>query len=119
MLVAAFLLSFVYEVYRATTKAGTSRHDSVAAFAKNNIPLYAVAAIVIAVLLGRSEWSAWIGLLFCIVVILASSLHYGPRVLVERDPGPIDWLEDIFFTGFVFVAAALLFYKLLGITLEP
>ena len=45
VLVAAFVLSFVYEVYRATAKAGTSQHDSMRAFVKNNIALYVEVAI--------------------------------------------------------------------------
>ena len=46
-LVLAFLLSLVYEIYRATAKAGTSRHDSMDSFLKNKVALYAIAAVVI------------------------------------------------------------------------
>ena len=119
ILVAAFLLSFVYEIYRATARAGTSRHDSMESFAKNNIVFYAVATIVIAMLFARFAWAAWIGLVFSGGAIAASILYYNPKIMLERDPGAIDWFEDIVFTGLLFVAATLLLYEVLGVTLKP
>lgn len=118
-LVAAFVLSLVYELYRATAKAGTSRHDSMQSFAKNNIAFYAIATIVIVLLFAGSEWAAWIGLLFSVGAIAASILYYNPKILLERAPATIDWFEDIVFTGLLFVAAGLLLYQVLGITLQP
>ena len=119
MLVAAFLLSFVYEVYRATAKAGTSRHDSMRAFATNNLAFYAIAASVIALLFLGFEWAPWVGLIFSGGAITASIFYYNPKILLERAPGVIDWLEDIVFTGLLFVTAALLIYQVLGISLTP
>jgi hypothetical protein len=118
VLIAAFLLSFVYEVYRATAKAGTSRHDSMESFARNNIIFYVVATIVIALLFAGYEWAAWVGLVFSVGSIAASILYYNPKIMLERAPGIIDWFEDIVFTGLLFLAAGLLVYKVLGITLE-
>jgi hypothetical protein len=74
---------------------------------------------VIALLFGASEWAAWIGLPFSGGAIVASILYYNPTILLERVPGIIDWLEDIVFTGLLFVAAALLLYQVLGVTLQP
>jgi magnesium-transporting ATPase (P-type) len=119
VLLAAFVLSFVYELYRATAKAGTSQHDSMQSFAKNNIAFYVVATVVIAVLFAGFEWAPWVGLLFSGGAIAASILYYNPKILLERAPGIIDWFEDIVFTGLLFVAASLLAYKVLGITLQP
>jgi hypothetical protein len=118
-LVAAFLLSLVYEIWRATAKAGTSRHDSMDSFVKNNVVLYVVAAVVIGLLFVRFDWAPLIGLVFSVVVIVASILFYNPRIMLDRQPGMIDWFEDMAFTGLVFVAAALLLYQVLGVTLEP
>jgi hypothetical protein len=119
VLVAAFALSLVYELYRATAKAGTSRHDSMSSFAKNNIAFYVVAAIVIAILFAGFEWATWIGLFFSGGSVVASILYYNPKIMMERDPGLIDWFEDVVFTGLLSVSTALLFYKVLGITLQP
>ncbi len=119
ILVAAFVLSFVYELYRATAKAGTSRHDSMQSFAKNNIVFYVIATIVIALLFAGSEWAAWVGLVFSGGAIMASILYYNPKIMVERAPGVIDWFEDIVFTGLLFVAAGLLLYDVMEITLKP
>jgi hypothetical protein len=119
VLVAAFVLSLVYELYRTTARAGTSRHDSRQSFAKNNIAFYAIATIVIALLFAASEWADWIGLLFSGGAIAASILNYNPKIMLERAPTSIDWFEDIVFTGLLFVAAGLLLYQVLGITLQP
>jgi hypothetical protein len=119
ILVAAFVLSLVYEVYRATVKAGTSAHDSPASFVKNNVALYVVAALVIALLFAGFESAPWVGLIFTAVVIAASILYYNPKIIVERDPGVVDWFEDLLFTALVFLAMALLFYQVLGVTLQP
>lgn len=119
VLVAAFVLSLAYELYRATAKAGTSRHDSMASFVKNNVALYVVAALVIALLFAGFEWAPWVGLVFSAVVTAASIFFYNPRIMFERDPGVVDWFEDLAFTSLVFLASALLFYQVLGVTLEP
>src|SRR3990170_857714 len=97
-LLAAFPLSLVYEIYRATAKAGTSRHDSMDAFAKNNVALYVVAAVVIGLLLVGFDWAPVIGLVFSVVVIVASIVFYNPRIMIDRQPGVVDWFEDMVFT---------------------
>ena len=119
VLVTAFALSFVYELYRATVKRGTSRHDSMQSFVKNNVAFYAIASIVIALLFTGFEWAPWIGLVFSVGAVGASILYYNPKIMMERGPGIVDWFEDIVFTGLLLVAAALLLYSILGITLQP
>jgi hypothetical protein len=119
VLLVAFVLSLVYELYRAYGKTGTSLHDSPAAFAKNNIAFYLVAAVVIGVLFAGFGWAAWLGLVFSVAVIVAAIVWYNPKVIVERRPGFFDWFEDVVFTGLLFVAGALLLYSILGVTLEP
>jgi hypothetical protein len=119
VLVAAFVLSLAYELYRATAKAGTSPHDSAASFVKNNVALYVVAALVIALLFAGFGWAPWVGLIFSAVVTAASILYYNPKIMLERDPGIVDWLEDLVFTSLVFLAMALLVYQVLGVTLKP
>ncbi len=83
-LVAAFLLSRVYEIYRATAKAGISRHDSMDSFVKNNVALYVVATVVIGLLFVGFDWAPVIGLVFSVVVIAASILFYNPRIMLDR-----------------------------------
>ena len=119
MLVIAFALSLLYEFWRATVKQGTSRHDSMQSFVKNNVAFYAIAATVIGLLFAGFSWATWVALAFSVGAIAASILYYNPRVMVERSPGLIDWFEDLVFTGLLFVAAALLMYSSLDITLQP
>lgn len=117
MLVVTFGISLLYEIWRATSKAGTSRHDSLTAFVQQ-IVLYVAAGAVIAALLSGTSWAPGVGLAFCIVMILVSLLYYNPVIMLERKPGIIDWVEDLVFTGLLFVAAALLAYEVLGWKLQ-
>jgi hypothetical protein len=118
-LLIAYGLSIVYELWRATAKAGTSRHDSMRTLLSQIMPLYLLATIVIVLLFAGVTGSAWIGLAFSVVFILVSIVYYNPRILPERRPGIIDWFEDLTYTGLLFVAAALLLYEVLGTSLGP
>ena len=43
-----------------------------------------------------------------------SIFYYNPYMIVAREPGLLDWFEDLVYTGLLFVAAALLFYEVRG-----
>lgn len=113
-LVIAFALSIAYELWRATAKAGTSRHDTMRGFLTQCLGLYLPAAAVIGLLFAGVGAAAWIGLAFSIAMIVISVLYYNPTIMLERRPALIDWIEDLFFTGLLFVAAALLLFEVLG-----
>lgn len=117
VLVVAIVISLVYEIWRATSKAGTSRHDSMQ-FLVGGLALYGIAAVVIAALFVGPAWAAWVGLLFCVAWIVYGIFVYNPVVMLERKPGIIDWLEDLVFMGLLFVAATLLLYDVLGWELQ-
>lgn len=117
VMVAAFALSLAYELWRATAKAGTSRHDSLRAFLIQDLGMYVVAAVVIILLFAGVPFAAWVGLIFSVLVILGSIFYYNPKIMIERKPGIIDWFEDLVFTGLQFVVAALLFLEVSGLTL--
>jgi hypothetical protein len=119
VLVAAFVLSLAYELYRATAKAGTSPHDSAASFVRNNLALYVVAVLVIVLLFAGFGWGPWVGLIFSVVVTATSIFYYNPKIMLERDPGIVDWFEDLVFTSLVFLAMTLLLYQVLDVTLKP
>lgn len=116
VLMVAFGLSLIYELYRATSKAGTSRHDSMRAFVVQGIPLYALAGVVITLLFTGREWAASVALIFSVAMICVSIFYYNPRIMLARQPGLIDWFEDLVFTGLLFVAAALLLYAMSGMS---
>jgi hypothetical protein len=113
-LVATYALAILYELYRATLKAGTSRHDSIRVFAVQGGPFYLIAGIVVALLFTGRPWAVWVGLAFTVVMILVSIFFYNPRIMVERKPGLFDWFEDLVYTGLLFVAAAQLIYAAFG-----
>ncbi|TVR25581.1 MAG: hypothetical protein EA387_03635 [Nitriliruptor sp.] len=117
VLVVAMVISLVYEIWRATSKAGTSRHDSMQNL-WGGLALYGIAAAVIAVLFVGPAWAAWLGLLFCVAWIAYGIFVFNPVVMLERKPGIIDWVEDLVFMGLLFVAAALLLYEVLGWELQ-
>ena len=116
VLVVTFALSLIYEVWRATAKAGVSRHDSVGALVRE-LWLYVLAAIVIVLLFVGVPFAAWVGLIFSVVFIVVSIVYYNPRMMVERKPGIIDWVEDLVYTGLLFVVAAFLTLEVSGLTL--
>lgn len=118
VLVVTYGISLLYEIWRATAKAGTSRHDSMRAFLTQDLVLYVLAAIVIALLFSGGSAASWVGLVFSIVFILVSILYYNPVIMLERQPGLVDWIEDLIYTGLLFVAATLLFYDVQGRTLS-
>lgn len=117
VLVVAFALSLAYEAWRAVFKVGTSAYDSPKAFIQQ-LGLYVVATAVIAALFAQLAWAAWAGLVFCVGMILVSVLYYNPVILPARQPGTIDWAEDLLFTGLLFVGATLLLYQVLGWSLQ-
>lgn len=117
VLVVTFALSLIYEIYRTTAKAGTSRHDSPRAFAQGFV-IYVVAAVVIAGLFAAAAWAPWAGLVFSVVMIATSIFYYNPTIMIERQPGRLDWFEDLVFTGLLFVAAFLLYYEVMGYSLQ-
>ncbi len=110
VLTVAFALSLLYELYRATSKAGTSRHDTMRAFIVQGVALYGTAAVVITLLFRGVTGSQWLALGFAVAMILVSIFYYNPQVLPERNPRMIDWVEDLVFTGLLFVAATQLAY---------
>ena len=119
VLIAAFALSLLYELYRSTAKAGTSRYDSIRAFLTQELP-FSVIAFVLAMLVRTGwRWVAWTALAVGVALIMVSIFYYSPTILPQRKPSPIDWFEDKLYTGLLFVAVALLADDLLGKTLVP
>ncbi|MEU1972873.1 hypothetical protein ABZ477_14555 [Microbacterium sp. NPDC019599] len=118
LLVVAFTISLAYELWRATAKAGTSRHDSLPAFLIQDLWLYLVAAIVIVLLFTGVSFAAWVGLVFSALVVLVSVFYYNPVIMLERKPGLIDWVEDLLYTGLLFVVVAFLVLEVAGFRLR-
>lgn len=114
-LIIAFGISVAYEIWRATTK--TTRHDSVRILLTQGTVLYGSGAVVIGLLLAGVTAADWIGLAYSIVLIAVSIFYYNPKTMMERQPGLIDWAEDLVYTGLLFVAAVLLAYEVSGGTL--
>ena len=119
VLIAAFALSLLYELYRSTTKAGTSRYDSIRSFLTQALPFYVIAFVLAMLVRTGWRWVAWTALAIGVALIMVSIFYYSPTILPQRRPGPIDWFEDKLYTGLLFVAVALLAYDLLGKTLVP
>jgi hypothetical protein len=116
VLAVTFAISVAYELWRATAKAGTSRHDTMSNLIWGLV-LYGVSAAVIVALFLNAVWAPWAGLVLSAGWILNSILYYNPTIMLERQPGVIDWIEDLAFTGLLFVAATLLLYDVLGMEL--
>jgi len=117
VLIVSFALSLVYELWRATARAGVSQYDSPRAFVQG-LWLYALSAIVIVLLFIGVPFAAWIGLVFSVLVILVSIFYYNPKIMTARKPGLFDWFEDLVYTGLMFVVAALLTLEVSGLELS-
>lgn len=118
VLAVSFAISVLYELWRATAKAGTSRYDSLRGFF-TQLWQYVLAAIVIALLFLGVPYAAWVGLVFSVLVIIVSTFSYNPTIMAARKPGLIDWIEDLVFTGLAYVAATLLVLEVSGFALAP
>jgi len=116
VLIVTFAISLAYELWRVVARPGVSRYDSWPAFWRESW-LYVLAAVVIVLLLLGVPFAAWIGLVFSVVFILVSILYYNPQMMAERKPGIIDWIEDLVYTGGLFIAAAFLTLEVSGLVL--
>jgi hypothetical protein len=86
-------------------------------FALQVAVLYIPASLLIVGLLTGWSWAPIAALVFTLVMILVSLFYYNPVIMIERQPALVDWLEDLAFTGLLFVAAALLAYEVVGFAL--
>ncbi len=119
LLGAAFVLSLLYELYRATFKTGISEWDSMKSFLRQQPPFYAIGFATTALVAVGFSWAVWLALILSILVIVAGTLYYCPKILMARSPGPIDWIESNVFCGLLFAVAVLSINHLLGSTLAP
>jgi hypothetical protein len=62
VLIVAFALSLLYELYRATAKAGTSKYDSMWTFLTQTVPSYALAFLLVVLVRMGWAWMAWTAL---------------------------------------------------------
>lgn len=117
LMASAFALSTVHEVYRATAKAGVSRYDSKRELLTRTLPFYLGAmALVLAMGFGVTG-TTWAGLALSVAMVLISALYYNPTIMAARQPGIMDWAEDIAFTGLFFASGVLLVAHLTDNTL--
>lgn len=115
-LVALTVLSLGYELYRATVMAGTSVHDTLGDVALL-VPPYAL-GLWFGWRMKRGErWALWAVLVYCVLILAISLLYYNPVVMAARQPGVIDWFEDLAYTAMVLVTAYLATNALRGVNL--
>ncbi len=118
ILIVTFALSLAYELYRATVKSGVSEYDTMRGFVMF-LPFYVVGFGLAALALVDALWASWVVLVGMIALILGSIFYYQPAYMTVRKPGPIDWFEDMVYTGLLFVVAFLMAYEIFGTTLTP
>jgi phosphatidylserine synthase len=116
LLLAAALISVLYELWRAMARAGVSPNDSMSSWLQG-LPIYVIAVAVAMLLIVGWEWAPVAGFAVAGLSCLASIFWYGPTVLPTRQPQLIDWVEDRVFTMLVAIVFALLAYDLLGFSL--
>ena len=99
-MIALTTLSLGYELYRATAMAGVSVHDSFEGVVLL-LPLYVVGVVLASRADAGHRWAAGAVLGYSGIVLAISLLHYNRVVMPVRQPGPIDWFEDVAFTAMV------------------
>ena len=113
VLLTAFSISCIYEIYRATVMKGKSQYDSPAIFLKVGLPFYLVSFGVTAMLFARYYWANWVALGYTIILILVAIFFYSPEISLKRKPGLLDWFENLIYLGLLFSAATILTYSLM------
>ena len=117
LMASAFVISTVHELYRATAKAGVSQYDSMREVLTRTLPFYLAAmALVTALGLGGS-WAPWPALALALAMVGVSAFYYNPTIMAARQPGMVDWAEDVAFTGLFFASGVLLAVHVTGTTL--
>lgn len=86
VLITAFTVSALDELFRSTTKAGTSKYDSTRRFLTQAVPGYA-AAFALAVLVRTGwPWVTWTGLLVAVALIGSRSSTTAPSCCRTASP---------------------------------
>jgi hydrogenase/urease accessory protein HupE len=117
LLVVTFAMAFVYEAYRGFVMTGVSQYDTPSLVGVSL--LFSLVGIGIGYLAYRGpHWGRHVALLFVLAVIAGSIVLYNPVILPERDPGLIDHVENLLYTGLMIAVAILLLYDIRGVTLE-
>lgn len=118
VLIASLGYSLLYEMWRDLVKAGSTTHDSPKQLLMLIPVLYGPGAVIIWMLLAGIPGATWAGLVFSVVFVLVSVLYYNPVIMIDRKPSLWAWIEDLVYTGLLFVAAALLLLDVAGYTLS-
>lgn len=118
LLLGAAVLSAVYELWRAVARTGVMKYDSIGAWLLS-MTVVALEVVVAVLLLAGWQWAPHVGLVLAGCLFLVSVFYYGPKVLFERRPGPVDHFEDRVYTALIAIVAVLLGYQVLGVTLRP
>jgi hypothetical protein len=86
ILIAAFALSALYELYRSTAKAGTSKYDSMRSFLTQALPFYAFGFLVALLLSAPSDREE--------LPVAVEPLQQVHAAVFEGDVGPGDQIPD-------------------------
>jgi len=114
VLLTAFSISCIYEIYRATVMKGTSKYDNPRVFLMVGIPFYMVSFGLTASLFAGYFWANLVALGYTLILIAGAILYYSPQIALKRKPGLIDWVENLLYLGLLFSAATILVYSLMG-----
>lgn len=104
-LIAAFLMSAIYQYYRSTV-AEIEIYDE---FGKTEIIRFGILIGVSFLALINKIWSKWLTLAYCVFCISIVLVKYYPNVYVLRDNGIIDMVEPVLYLVFIFVAGIFVF----------
>lgn len=115
LLVAAFVLSAAYQLYRSTVME-TPAYDR---FDLPTLVMYGLlGGLSFAAGTGR-RWGPLLVVFLSIAFTLMGIFYYYPVITPVRTFGPIDWAEGVLYCGLIFAAGVLSLCDLLGVALHP
>jgi hypothetical protein len=115
VLLAAFAISALYQVYRATLME-IPEYD---AFTPVTGAAYLSFIGISALVLTDRRWAWWVVSVLVLAMLSLGVLWYYPVVAEAREMGFVDWLEGSVYMGLLFVAGFVCVLNVLGTRLVP
>lgn len=115
VLASAFVISAVYQIYRASLM----EIPEIDAFTPTMGVFYLACIGVSALVLTDRRWAWWVVSILIVVLLAVGVLYYYPVVAEAREMGFIDWLEGSVYMELLFVAGFVCALEILGVDFAP
>jgi hypothetical protein len=115
VLLAAFAISALYQVYRATLMENPGYDAFTPVTGASYLSFIGISALV----LTDRRWAWWVVSILVLAMLSLGVFWYYPVVAETREMGFVDWLEGSVYMGLLFVAGFVCVLNVLGARLVP